>query len=195
MDKVIGFIRDNPMAAVVAAGEIGFWVCIAAGLGARYLLGLRRTSVVLLAMTPLIDVVVLVATMIDLAGGGLASWTHGLAAVYLGFSVVFGPSMIRWADVRFAHRFAGGPAPEKREGAERLRHEWREWGKCLLACAIAAVVLLVLVFVVGTPSQTTALWSGGSAWLPRLGWIAGIWLVTGPVWRLFSSGSREGVRR
>ena len=196
MDKVLDFIRDNPMAAVVAAGEIGFWVFIAAGLAARYLLKLRRTSVVLLAMTPVIDVVVLVATMIDLAGGGRASWTHGLAAIYLGFSVVFGPSMIRWADVRFAHRFAGGPPPVKRGGTDRLRHEWREWGKCLIACAIAAVVLAVLILVVGTPEQTTALWSGGGAWLPRLGWIAGIWLVTGPLWQLVSStGSREGVRR
>ncbi|QFU88128.1 hypothetical protein [Amycolatopsis sp. YIM 10] len=196
MDKVLDFIRDNPMAAVVAAGEIGFWVFIAAGLVARYLLRLRRTSVVLLAMTPVVDVVVLVATMIDLSGGGQATWTHGLAAVYLGFSVVFGPSMIRWADVRFAHRFAGGPPPVKRGGEERLRHEWREWGKCVLACAIAAVVLAVLVLVVGTPARTTALWSGGGAWLPRLGWITGIWLVLGPLWQLVSvSGSREGARR
>jgi hypothetical protein len=33
------------------------------------------------------------------------------APAYLGFSVVFGPSVIRWADARFAHRFAGGPPP------------------------------------------------------------------------------------
>ncbi|WP_424326067.1 hypothetical protein [Gordonia sp. (in: high G+C Gram-positive bacteria)] len=44
-----------------------------------------------------------------LVGGGLA--LRYLARLYLGVTVVFGPRLIRWADARFAHRFAGGPAP------------------------------------------------------------------------------------
>ena len=139
MNEIGKFLAENPMAAVIAAGEIGFWVFIVAGLAVRYALHARRASVVLLAMVPVVDVVVLVATVIDLAGGAKANFTHGLAAVYLGFSVVFGPSMVRWADARFAHRFAGGPPPPpKRYGREKLRHEWREFGKCVLACGLAA---------------------------------------------------------
>lgn len=183
------FLRENPMAAVIAAGEVGFWVFIAAGLLARYLLKLRRTSLVLLAMTPVIDVVVLVATMLDLSHGGKGGMLHGLAAVYLGFSVAFGPAMIRWADVRFAHRFAGGPPPAKpyRTHAEKERHEWREWGKCVLACGIAASVLLVLIFVVGAPEQTKAL----QGWLPRLGVVTAIWFVTGPLWQMLSPNKEK----
>ena len=45
------------------------------------------------------------------AAGRRPNFTHGLAAAYLGFSVAFGHSMVRWADQRFAHRFAGGPPP------------------------------------------------------------------------------------
>jgi hypothetical protein len=56
VDRILGFLADDPVAVVIAAGEVGFWV--------------------------------LIATMIDLAGGGRASALHGLAAVYLGFSVV-----------------------------------------------------------------------------------------------------------
>ncbi|WP_410610897.1 hypothetical protein [Amycolatopsis sp. lyj-109] len=176
------------MAAVIAAGEIGFWVLIAAGLAVRYLLRARRTSAVLLALVPLIDVVVLVATVADLSGGARANFTHGLAAVYLGFSVVFGPSMVRWADVRFAQRFAGGPAPPpKRRGA---RHEWREFFKCLLACGLAAAALLAAICAIGEPEQVAPLWG----WFPRLGVVSAIWLATGPVWEeLF--GRREEVRR
>ncbi|SDY31810.1 hypothetical protein SAMN05421504_105139 [Amycolatopsis xylanica] len=172
------------MAAVIAAGEIGFWVFIAAGLLARYLLKLRRTSLVLLAMTPVIDVVVLVATVLDLSHGGKGGMLHGLAAVYLGFSVVFGPAMIRWADVRFAYRFAGGPKPVKprRTQAEKERYEWREWGKCVLACGIAAGVLVLLIFVVGSPEQTKPL----QGWLPRMGVVTAFWFVFGPLWQLLS---------
>ncbi|MEV4142402.1 hypothetical protein AB0J40_01975 [Amycolatopsis sp. NPDC049691] len=199
MNEIGKFLAENPAAAVVAAGEIGFWVLIAAGLTVRYVLRARRASVLLLAMVPLIDVVVLVATALDLAGGAKANFTHGLAAVYLGFSVVFGPGMVRWADARFAHRFAvgfrgvpGGEAPgpgrspgchsgppPKRQGREKARHEWREFGKCLLACGLAAVALLAAIFAIGTPEQVAPLWD----WFPRLGTVAAIWFVTGPLWQ------------
>lgn len=109
MDKAWDFLAANPMAVVIAAGEIGFWVLILGGLLARYLLRWRRTGAVLLASTAVVDIGVLVATMIDLAGGGKATAVHGIAAVYLGFSVAFGPRLVRWADQRFAHRFAGRP--------------------------------------------------------------------------------------
>ncbi len=61
--------------------------------------------------------------MIDLARGATAGFGHGLAAAYLGFSVAFGHGLIRRADERFAHRFAGGtaPAPRPRHGRVRLR--------------------------------------------------------------------------
>ncbi|MDS0138414.1 MULTISPECIES: hypothetical protein [unclassified Amycolatopsis] len=189
MDEIGKFFAENPMAAVIAAGEIGFWVFIAAGLAVRYVLRLRRASAVVLAMVPLVDVVVLVATVLDLSAGGKPGFTHGLAAVYLGFSVVFGPSMVRWADERFAHRFAGGPPPPKRQGRERARHEWREWGKCLLACGLAAAALLAAIFAIGEPERVAPLWG----WLPRLGTVSTIWLFAGPVWEeLF--GKREEVR-
>jgi len=190
VQKIAEFIAAHPMAAVIAAGEIGFWVCILAGLISRYVLRMRRTSTALLAATPLIDLMVLIATMVDLSHGAQASLVHGLAAVYLGFSVVFGPAMIRWADVRFAHRFAGGPAPRKpySNRHERLRYEWREWGKCLLACGIAAAVMLVLIFAVGTPEQTRPLWADGG-WLPKLGLVVVIWFAVGPLWASLSGRS------
>jgi len=98
---------------IIVACETGFWVILLAGLVARYLLRLPRLGLILLACVPLVDVVLLIATVISLRGGETASVTHGLAAVYIGFSVAFGHGMIRRADERFAHRFAGGPPPSK----------------------------------------------------------------------------------
>src|SRR5687768_8051858 len=111
------------MVTLIAACEVGFWVVLGAGLAARYLLRWRRVSTVLLICVPLVDVVLLTATIIDLSGGGSASTVHGLAAVYLGVSVAFGHSMMRWADQRFAHWFADGPPPVKppKSGRERVR--------------------------------------------------------------------------
>lgn len=194
VNEIWDFIERNPMAAVIAGGEIGFWVAILAGLVARYPLKLKRTGVALLLLTPVIDVVVLVATVIDLRNGATANFVHGLAAVYLGFSVVFGHSMIKWADVRFAHRFAGGPPPPpKPRGRDKLRAEWRDWFKCVLACGLAAGVLLLLIVMVGGTAQVDPLWG----WLPRLGVVTAIWFATGPLWQELSPKDRvgEGARR
>jgi hypothetical protein len=179
MSGFLNLVSENPLIAVIAACEIGFWVVLGAGLVARYLLRLRRISAVLLVCVPLVDVVLLVATAIDLRSGGEATQIHGLAAAYLGFSVAFGHSMVRWADQRFAHRFAGGPPPWKppKYGAERVRYEWREWLKCLLAWAIACGLMLVLMYGIGSPDRAEALW----AWIARLSTVLVIWLVGWPV--------------
>jgi hypothetical protein len=159
--------------AIIVATEIGFWVVLGAGLAARYLFNRRRLSSVLLASVPLVDLVLLIATVIDLSGGATADFKHGLAAAYIGFSVAFGHSMIRWADQRFAHRFAGGPPPWRppRGGRERARYEWRELGKASLAWAISCALLLAAIAIVGDADRTEAL----VGWIARLSLILGIW--------------------
>lgn len=112
--------------AIIIACEIGFWVFVVLGLLARYVLRWRRTGAVLLAMTPVVDLVLLTAVIINLQGGGTATFFHGLAALYLGVSIVYGHKMIKWADARFAHRFACGPAPVKRYGREYTQECWKD---------------------------------------------------------------------
>lgn len=173
------YFGRNPAALAIIAGEVGFWVFLLIGLVTRYPLRMRRFSTIVLLALPVIDFAVLAVSVIDLAGGAKANLSHGLAAVYLGFSVVFGPSMVRWADVRFAHRFAGGPPPPpKPTGRAKVAREWRDWGKCLLAGVISAGLLLVAILLIGRPNDVQALWD----WLPRLGGLVGAWLIFGPVW-------------
>ncbi|MEU4640364.1 hypothetical protein [Micromonospora sp. NPDC023814] len=165
---------------VIVACEIGFWVVLAAGLVARYPLRRPRLGAALLVCVPLVDLVLLAASALDLRRGATADVTHGLAAAYLGFSVAFGHSMIRWADQRFAHRFAGGPPPVKppRHGWARTRHEWREWGKGLLGWAIACALLGAAIVWVDDAERTREL----TNWIGRLSLAIVIWLVAFPVW-------------
>ena len=161
--------------ALIAGAEIAFWVVLASGLAARYLVQRRRLSAVLLASVPLVDLVLLVATVAHLAGEATAEAAHGLAAAYLGVSVAFGPSLLRWADARFAHRFAGGPPPWKppRGGAARVRHEWREFGKAALAWTVSVAVLGLAIAIIGDADRTEAL----LAWIVRLTGVLAIWSI------------------
>ncbi|MGS0688413.1 hypothetical protein ACVBEQ_25225 [Nakamurella sp. GG22] len=139
---------------IIIACEIGFWVLIVAGLIARYVFRWPRTGVVLLALTPVVDLILLAATVIDLRAGATASTVHGIAALYLGFSVAYGHKMIRWADARLAHRFAGGPAPSRRYGAEYAKERWNDVGRTAVAVLIAASLLRLLTVLVDDAART-----------------------------------------
>ncbi len=110
--------------SVIIACEVGFWIAVLGGLTTRYLLGAGRLGAAFLVCAPLVDVVLLVAVAAHLASGATASWHHGLAALYIGFSVTYGHRMISWSDAWFAHRFAGQPAAVKLTGAEYTRRCW-----------------------------------------------------------------------
>ncbi|WP_226361718.1 hypothetical protein [Pseudonocardia sp. ICBG1142] len=188
----------EPLLWLIVGAEIGFWVFLLAGLGARYVLRRRGLGAVLLLGVPLMDLVLVTASTVDLATGGEPSRVHGLAALYLGITVAFGHSLVRWADVRFAHRFAGGPAPVRppRGGAARMRYEWREYGKVVAAWVITAAVLVLLSVVGGRAVPVPGAWSGDPmwSWLATASLIAGIWFVAGPLWATVFPGTDDRER-
>ncbi|MFF8772829.1 hypothetical protein [Kitasatospora sp. NPDC015120] len=140
---------------LIVAAEIAFWLLLALGLATRYLLRLRRVSTVLLVGLPVTDLVLFLLTFLDLRGGATASWTHALAASYLGFSVGYGPSVVRWADARFLHRFAGGPKPlpAPKYGRGRSRYEWAVCRRTLVSVAITLTLITVLRLFTDAPGS------------------------------------------
>lgn len=189
---MLAFLSDNPVAGFIVACEVGLWVLLGAGLALRYPLRRRLASTITLALIPLLDVLLVAAVAVDLHRGAPAGGTHTLAGLYLGFSVAFGPALVRWADVRFAHRFAGGPAPVKppRHGPERMAALWREWRRVVIAAVIASVVLLGLILLVADPAQDRVLAAGlGRPWV-----LVGLWFLFGPLWELPTSRQRSAER-
>lgn len=145
--------------ALIAACEIGFWVLLAAGLSVRYLLRMPRTGLALLLCEPLLEVVLLVATALDLKNGADPNWTHGLAALYIGYTVGHGHRTVKWLDGHAAHRLGGAPPPQKppRYGMARARHEGKVWLGTLTAAVVATVLLQLAIWYVDDPSRVTSL--------------------------------------
>lgn len=137
--------------ALIIACEVGFWVLLALGLAVRYLLKWRRTSVALLLCEPVLELVLFVATAVDLKNGAEPGWEHGLAAIYIGYTVAYGHYTIRWLDGHAAHRLAGAPRPPKppQYGMARARHEGRLWLRTLLAAGVALALLQGAIWYVG----------------------------------------------
>lgn len=167
--------------ALIIACEIGFWIAILAGLAVRYIKGNKRLGAALLLIAPLIDMVLLAAVTVHLMSGATASWHHGLAALYIGFSVTYGHRMVAWADVRFAHRFAGGPAPLKLTGWDYTRKCWADFLRTVGAVLMAGGILIAITWLVGNSTRTDAL----NGWIRILAIITAaefLWTLSYTVW-------------
>jgi len=173
-------MTENILLVLILGCEIAFWVVLLLGLVARYLFGWWRAGLYFLYSTPVIDLVLLVATVVDLRNGSEATFFHGLAAAYIGFSLAFGRRAIDWADAHFAHRFAGGPRPVKAppQGWGNLLYELKLWGRALAACGITFVLHRLMILLVGSPDNGVALY----AWDGILQGLVFFWFVFGPAW-------------
>ncbi|MFD5428449.1 hypothetical protein [Streptomyces sp. NPDC127084] len=163
--------------------EIGFWVLLAAGLSARYLLKMPRTGLAILLCEPLLELVLFAVTALDLKNGADPSLRHGIAALYIGYTVGHGHRTIKWLDGHAAHRFAGGPPPVKppRGGMARVRHEARLWLGTLIGAAVATVLLLLAIWYVGDPARSGSLWECVyAAW--RAAGIHGLIVLSYALW-------------
>jgi hypothetical protein len=158
--------------------EVAFWVFVGAGLAARYLVGRPRLGLVLLLGSPLTDLALLTLTAMHLHTGAAPTQAHALAAAYLGITLAFGHSLVRWADRHAAHRLGSGPVPPKavRIGRDKVRYEWREFGKAGVAWLVSCLILAGLAGVAGGIDESEVL--VGNAGMFTV--ILGIWFATGP---------------
>lgn len=166
---------------LIVVCEIAFWVAIGAGLIARYPLRRPRLGLVILASVPLIDLMLLIATAVNLRAGATAGVAHGLAAIYIGFSLAYGHRLIHWADVRFAHRFAGGPAPVKLYGAAYSLHCWGDVARTSVAAVVAGGLTAGLIAWVGDSTRTAAL-QDNYRWLGLIFVIDLAWAISTLIW-------------
>jgi hypothetical protein len=178
--------------AAILASEIGFWALIVAGLIARYPLRRPALGAALLALTPLVDLILLTTAVIDIRQGAGADARHGLAAVYLGVSIAFGPRLIAWADARFAHHFSGEPRPAPAvslaPAADKAREEREGWYRHAAAWTIAAAALGIIHLAGGNRDETENLFTVLVPWF--------IIVVIDFAWSFsYSVGQRPSRRR
>jgi hypothetical protein len=171
------------LVTLIIACEVGFWVLLALGLALRYLAKMPRAGAAVLLCEPLLELFLLGFTAVDLRNGAEPDWKHGLAAVYIGLTVTHGHYMIKWADARFAHRFAGGPPPVRppRYGMARAVHEWKMSLRAILGAGIAAALLQAAVWYVGDQGATGSL----RDWQMKMGLVAGVSLAVAVGYTVF----------
>ncbi|WP_046175279.1 hypothetical protein [Domibacillus indicus] len=148
----------NTIAWLIVACEISFWLVILAGLTTRYLFKKEKAGFFFLALTPFIDLLLLCFTFIDLQRGATATIAHGIAAIYIGISLAYGKSMIRWADRRFRYYvLKEGGKKEKKTGLAFARQEAKGLGRHVAAYAIGAGLLYGIILFIGDSERTEAL--------------------------------------
>ena len=174
--------------SLILGCEIAFWATLALALTLRYVFKRERTSRVLLVLLPAIDVLLLAFTALDLRAGTQATFAHGLAVVYLGFTLAFGPLAIRWADLWFVHRFAGGPRPKRvaSRGWRAVQDDLKLWLRCIAAWAATLLLLGALITFIDNDAVTQPL----LLWYRIAFASVVVWFILGPLWSLVFSSWR-----
>lgn len=154
----------------IIAAEIGFWIVIILGLTFRYVFNYRKIGSFFLFLTPVIDLLLLIVTAMDLLKGGTATMAHAIAAIYLGVSVAFGKSIIGWADERFLYYIKKeGPKPEKKIGFAFARNSLKGSFQHLFAYIIGAGFLSILIYLVNDPDRSLIFFETLKVWALILG--------------------------
>ncbi|MER7464861.1 hypothetical protein [Streptomyces sp. NPDC097981] len=170
------------LVALIITCETGFWVLLAGGLALRYLAKRPRLGAAVLLCEPLLELVLLAVTVVDLKNGGEPSWMHGLAALYIGYTVGYGHYTVKWLDRHAAYRFGGGPKPPgPKYGKARAVHEWKLWTRSLVGAAVALGLLQGAILYVGDAADTAGLQSWQFAVLRLLG-IQAVIAATYSIW-------------
>jgi hypothetical protein len=183
-------MSSSTLYLLIIGCEISFWLVLFLGLAARYLLRRKRLGSILLFGLPVLDLALFGFTALDLGSGTQASFAHGLAAAYVGFTIAFGKVAVTMADQRFAHWFTDAPAPTKAptRGWPALRYELILWVRCLAAVAITLILIVALIAFVNDKSATVALYE----WFHIAIGCVIVWFTFGPMWTLvFSSWRHE----
>lgn len=138
--------------------EVAFWIVILLGLITRYILQQKTLGLFFLALTPIIDLILLITTGIDLINGATAETPHAIAAVYIAVSLVFGKSMINWADERFKYYvMKQGVKPSKLTGLDYSRRYAKSWLKHLLSYIIGTGILHMIIYLINDKTRTEAM--------------------------------------
>lgn len=162
--------------------EAAFWMVLASALAVRYVLKRDRLSRQLLYALPAVDLLLLAFTAMDLRRGVPATFAHGLATAYVGFTIAFGSVLVAWADRRFAQWFANRPAPEMTAvgGWAEVREELGLWLRSIVAWVITLALLSALIAFLDNPSVTQPL----HVWFQIALGSVFFWFLFGPVWSL-----------
>ncbi len=167
---------------LIVGCETSFWLLLVLALAARYLLQRNQLSRALLFSLPAVDLLLLAFTALDLQAGTPATFAHGLATAYVGFTVAFGSVVVAWADQRFAHRFAGGPSPvvAPTRGWPVIRNDLELWLRCIVAWMITVTILIALIAYVDDEAVTRGLY----LWFRIAFGSVFLWFIFGPLWSL-----------
>lgn len=162
------------LVAIVVA-EVAFWVLLLAGLLTRYVLRAPRIGAALLIATPVVDLALLVLTYVDLSTGKSSNFAHGLSAIYIGYSITLGPTIIRTLDKRFARRFGESDPKGSDPDTNPYDEAVSNWKRACMGSLISVILLCAGILVTGLQGAFWLIY-----WVFVAVFIVVLWWFIGP---------------
>lgn len=133
---------------IILIGEIAFCFFLLTSIIFRYKFGFKRISILMLIMTIIINILQMLAIFVHLFYGAKPTFFHGLTAVFIGFSLVYGRRTIQWTDEWAAYKWSSGSKPVKVEKSVDINYQWNEFYRVCLCIGLVTGLILISFFFV-----------------------------------------------
>ncbi|HHD1096128.1 MULTISPECIES: hypothetical protein [Staphylococcus] len=133
---------------IIFIGEITFWFFLLISVILRYQLGFKKISISMLIMTVIINILQMIVIFVHLFYGAKPTFFHGLTAVFIGFSLIYGRRTIQWADKWAAYKWSAGSKPIKVDKSANISYQWNEFYRVCLCVGLITTLILISFFFV-----------------------------------------------
>lgn len=159
-----------PILTLIIICEILFWVFAILGVFFRSIVKNNKLGRFFLILIPIDDVLLIIFNIVSLLIGEPFSYSHSLSGLYLGITIAFGETIIKWLDNKINR-----VKTIKKKGYDYEMFHFKKW---LLAVLIYVMVMGVFYFILTITGKTYNTFEA----LPGFVIVTVIWYVTGPLW-------------
>lgn len=150
--------------------EILFWVFAILGVFFRSIIKNAKLGNFFLILIPIDDLLLIIFNIVSLLMGEPFSYSHSLSGIYLGVTIAFGKTIIKWLDNKMNR--------VKTNKKKDYHYEMFHLKKWLLAVLIYLIVMGVFYMILTMTGESHNTFEA----LPGFIIVTVIWYVTGPLW-------------
>ncbi|MFO1443280.1 hypothetical protein KDN24_08640 [Bacillus sp. Bva_UNVM-123] len=159
-----------PILTLIIICEILFWVFAILGVFFRSIIKLPKLGKFFLILIPIDDLLLIIFNIASLLIGEPFSYSHSLSGIYLGVTIAFGETIIKWLD----NKINRVKTNKKKDYHYEMFH-FKKWLLAVLIYLIVMGVFYIILSIIGEGYNTFEA-------LPGFAIVTVIWYVTGPLW-------------
>ncbi|GIN94801.1 hypothetical protein J6TS1_06710 [Siminovitchia terrae] len=159
-----------PILTLIIICEILFWVFAVLGVFFRSITKMPKLGAFFLILIPIDDFLLIIFNIVSLLIGEPFNYSHSLSGLYLGITLAFGETIIKWVDNKI-----NKVKTNKKKDYKYEMFYFKKWVLAVFIYLVVMAIFYIILYLKGKPYNTFEA-------LPGFAIVTVIWYMTGPLW-------------